>query len=249
MEQYYNQRVRLVSFKPGKYVFRQNEAIRVEDQGKLGPKWERPYKVTKVIVMAQQQIIPADQLVPKFQSIGRCNNYVVLHNIPCSPECKIVGQLLLDYPLSYALTATADVPVEIVYTVDMFRYTLNLPVETTDNPFIEPTTMKFIQPFMQIVRHQGVVDKLSAYYTKFLAQLWQTMIKRVHVDYVALLWWDFLNCRLEEDYHSIKDDIPLMSVYTTENVTVKGMLILDAFITDEIRSTTEYKEYENVFVR
>nr|GEW75240.1 uncharacterized mitochondrial protein AtMg00810-like [Tanacetum cinerariifolium] len=31
-------------------------------------------------------------------------------NIPCSPECKIVGQLLLDHPLSYALTTTTDVP-------------------------------------------------------------------------------------------------------------------------------------------
>ncbi|GJQ90244.1 hypothetical protein Tco_0001383 [Tanacetum coccineum] len=31
-------------------------------------------------------------------------------SIPCSPECKIVGQILLDHPLSYALTATADVP-------------------------------------------------------------------------------------------------------------------------------------------
>ncbi|GJR51344.1 retrovirus-related pol polyprotein from transposon TNT 1-94 [Tanacetum coccineum] len=91
-------------------------------------------------------------------------------------------------------------------------------VETTENPFIAPATMKFIQPFMQIIGYQGVVDK------KF----------------------DSIPHRLKEDYHSIKDDIPLMSVYTIENVTVKGMLILDAFITDEIRSTTEYKEYENV---
>ncbi|GJZ95175.1 hypothetical protein Tco_0667378 [Tanacetum coccineum] len=57
-----------------------------------------------------QQIIPADQLVPKFQGIGRCNNYVVLQSIPCSPECKIIGKILLDHPLSYALTATADIP-------------------------------------------------------------------------------------------------------------------------------------------
>ncbi|GJV14996.1 hypothetical protein Tco_1360319 [Tanacetum coccineum] len=136
-----------------------------------------------VIVLAQQQqqqqqIIIAAQLVPKFQGIRRCNNYDVLQNIPCSPECKIVGQILLDHPLSYALTATADVPVvylqqfwktvskapntkdiikfnlnsqEIVYTVDMFRSTLQMPVETTTNPFIAPATMKFIQPFMQIV--------------------------------------------------------------------------------------------------
>ncbi|GJR57413.1 hypothetical protein Tco_1499575 [Tanacetum coccineum] len=54
--------------------------------------------------------------------------------------------------------------------------------------------------------------------------------------------------RLEEDYHSIKDDIPLVSVYTTGNVTVQGMLIPDAFLTKEIRATDGYKEYEMVFI-
>ncbi|GJS26092.1 hypothetical protein Tco_0486712 [Tanacetum coccineum] len=110
-----------------------------------------------------QQIIPADQLVPKFQSIGRCNNYAMLQSIPCSPECKIVGQILLDHLLSYALTVTTDVPVVylqqfwktvskvpetndtirfkldtqgILYTVDMFRDSLKLLMETPDNPFI-----------------------------------------------------------------------------------------------------------------
>nr|GEY10264.1 hypothetical protein [Tanacetum cinerariifolium] len=41
--------------------------------------------------------------------------------------------------------------------------------------------------------------------------------------------------RLEEDYHSIKDDILLVSVYTTGNVTVRGMLIPEEFFTDDIR--------------
>ncbi|GKE93129.1 hypothetical protein Tco_1574224, partial [Tanacetum coccineum] len=57
------------------------------------------------------QVIPADQLVSsKYQTIGRCNNYAVLPNIMCPKECKIVGQLLVDHALSYALTATIDVP-------------------------------------------------------------------------------------------------------------------------------------------
>ncbi|GJT42253.1 hypothetical protein Tco_0950968 [Tanacetum coccineum] len=47
MEQYCNQKVRLTSFKPDGYVFWRNEASRVEDQGKLGPKWEGPYQVTE----------------------------------------------------------------------------------------------------------------------------------------------------------------------------------------------------------
>ncbi|GJS95956.1 hypothetical protein Tco_0802924, partial [Tanacetum coccineum] len=51
-----------------------------------------------------------DQLVTsKYQSIGRFNNYAVLPNISCLKECNIVGKLLVDHPLSYALTATTDV--------------------------------------------------------------------------------------------------------------------------------------------
>nr|GFC45159.1 hypothetical protein [Tanacetum cinerariifolium] len=46
-----------------------------------------------------------------------------------------------------------------------------------------------------------------------------------------------------------KDDILLVSVYTTRNVTVRWMLILGEFLIDEIRDTKEYKEYEKVFVR
>ncbi|GKD88199.1 hypothetical protein Tco_1363706, partial [Tanacetum coccineum] len=54
--------------------------------------------------------------------------------------------------------------------------------------------------------------------------------------------------RLEKDYHSIKDDVPLVSVYTTRNVTIKGMLILDDLLTDDIRETKEYKDYAKEFV-
>nr|GEZ08572.1 hypothetical protein [Tanacetum cinerariifolium] len=206
-----------------------------------------------------QQIIPAAQLVLKFQGIRRCNNYVVLQSIPCSPEFKILGQLLLDHPLSYVLTATADVSImypqkfwitvnkvpdtkdtikikldtqEIIYIVDMFRDTLKLSVETPDNLFIVPETMELIQPFMQIVGYQRVINKVSAFYTKFLAQPWQTMFKK----------FDSIPSRLEEDYHFIKDDTSLVSVYTTRNVTARGMLISDAFFNDEIRATDDYKE-------
>ncbi|GKF45247.1 hypothetical protein Tco_0131799, partial [Tanacetum coccineum] len=90
-----------------------------------------------------QHVIPAAQLVPQYKPIRRCNNYAVF----------------------YALTATADVPAvylqqfwrtvskvpdteetikflldfeQFIYTVDMFRDTLNLPVETLENPFVAP---------------------------------------------------------------------------------------------------------------
>ncbi|GKC57604.1 hypothetical protein Tco_1085202 [Tanacetum coccineum] len=97
---------------------------------------------------------------------------------------------------------------EITYIVDMFHDTLKLPVETPDNPFIAPVNIKVIESFMQTVGYQGVVDKVSTFYTKFLAQLWQTMFK-----------------------------------------VFNRMPIPDAFLTDEIRATDYYKEYEMVFFR
>nr|GEW05978.1 putative reverse transcriptase domain-containing protein [Tanacetum cinerariifolium] len=59
---------------------------------------------------------------------------------------------------------------------------------------------------------------------------------------------DSIPPRLKENYHSIIDDILLVSVYSSGNVIVRGMLISDAFIIDEIRANKEYKEYEQVFV-
>ncbi|GJU49951.1 hypothetical protein Tco_1219506 [Tanacetum coccineum] len=233
-----------------------------------------------------QHVIPAHQLVPQYKSIRRCNNYVVLQSIPCSPECKIVGQILLDHPLSYALTATADVsavylqqfwrtvskvPVtedtikflldtqQFTYTMDMFRDTLNLPMEIHDTPFVAPANIHTIEAFMNKFSYQGVVDKVSAFFTKNLAKPWQTMFKdfmnnvfqkKEAIQYpcfikliIANLMKKFPNIpkRLEEDYHSIKDDVPLVSVYTTGNVSVRGMLIPDAFLTAEIRETNDLR--------
>ncbi|GKC66597.1 hypothetical protein Tco_1099195 [Tanacetum coccineum] len=47
VEQYYNKRVHPVLFKVGDFVYRRNEASRVENQGKLGPNWEGPYRVVE----------------------------------------------------------------------------------------------------------------------------------------------------------------------------------------------------------
>ncbi|GJW02512.1 reverse transcriptase domain-containing protein [Tanacetum coccineum] len=47
MEHYYNKRVRPVSFKVGEYVYHKNKARRVENLGKLGPKWEGSYLVVE----------------------------------------------------------------------------------------------------------------------------------------------------------------------------------------------------------
>nr|GEV33119.1 hypothetical protein [Tanacetum cinerariifolium] len=87
---------------------------------------------------------------------------------------------------------------------------------------------------MNRVGYQGVIDKVSAFYMKNLAQPWQTMFKvfnhclttrtsghdqtkinilqmfhavinQTNVDYAT-----HIPQRIEEDYHSIKDDIPLV---------------------------------------
>ncbi|GJW00460.1 hypothetical protein Tco_1555711 [Tanacetum coccineum] len=47
VEQYYNKRVWPMSFKVGDFVYMRNEASCVENQGKLGPNWEGPYRVIK----------------------------------------------------------------------------------------------------------------------------------------------------------------------------------------------------------
>nr|GFA24120.1 hypothetical protein [Tanacetum cinerariifolium] len=53
-------------------------------------------------------------------------------------------------------------------------------------------------------------------------------------------------CKLEEGSHP--DDIPLVSVYTSRNVLVRGMLIPDAFLTKAICATDDFKEYETMFM-
>nr|GEV98585.1 hypothetical protein [Tanacetum cinerariifolium] len=73
----------------------------------------------------------------------------------------------------------------------------------------------------------------------YLQQFWRTVSKK------------FPNNpkRIKEDYHSIKDDVPFVSMYTTRNVSVRGMLFLDAFLTTKIRETNDLKVYETVFMK
>ncbi|GJZ03942.1 hypothetical protein Tco_0537217 [Tanacetum coccineum] len=129
------------------------------------------------------------------------------------PDC---WKILFDHPLSYALTATSDVSAvylqqfwqtvykvpntkdtirfklntqEITYTMDMFRDTLNLPVETLENSFVASVNIEIIESFMNRMKKFPSIPP-----------------------------------RIEEDYHSIKDDILL------------------------IRAINDFNEYEMVFV-
>ncbi|GJZ97630.1 hypothetical protein Tco_0670083 [Tanacetum coccineum] len=49
MSKYYNARVYGVAFRPGDFVYRNNDASHAAAGGKLGPKWERPYEVTEAL--------------------------------------------------------------------------------------------------------------------------------------------------------------------------------------------------------
>ncbi|GKD56922.1 hypothetical protein Tco_1290309, partial [Tanacetum coccineum] len=146
---------------------------------------------------------------------------------PCSPECKIVEHILLDHSLSYALTTTADVPTvylqqfwrtvskvpgpkdmfkfmlntrEFIYTVDMFQDILHLPVKTPENPYVAPVNIETIEAFMNSVGYQGVVDKKEAIqYPRFIKLIIADLMKK----------FPDIPQRIEECYHSIKDNILL----------------------------------------
>nr|GEW48571.1 reverse transcriptase domain-containing protein [Tanacetum cinerariifolium] len=49
MTKYYNARVRGVTFRPGDFIYRSNDASHALAGGKLGPKWEGPYEVTEAL--------------------------------------------------------------------------------------------------------------------------------------------------------------------------------------------------------
>nr|GEU48353.1 reverse transcriptase domain-containing protein [Tanacetum cinerariifolium] len=49
MTKYYNARVRGVTFRPGDFVYRSNDASHAVNEWKLGPKWEGLYEVTKAL--------------------------------------------------------------------------------------------------------------------------------------------------------------------------------------------------------
>ncbi|GKB99536.1 hypothetical protein Tco_0985673 [Tanacetum coccineum] len=126
---------------------------------------------------------------------------------------------------------------------------------------------------MRILGYQGSLKKVSAFFTKNLAQPWQTMFKVFNrcltsrtsghdqtkinqkknvIQYpcfTKLIIADLMEKyksipkRLEEEFHTIKDDIPLVSVYSIGEVNVRRMLIPNDLLTDAIKDTQAYKDY------
>nr|GEW60182.1 reverse transcriptase domain-containing protein [Tanacetum cinerariifolium] len=63
MMKYYNARVRGVAFKPGDFVYRSNDANHAVAGGKLGPKWEGPYEVTKALGNGAYKLRSTDKTI------------------------------------------------------------------------------------------------------------------------------------------------------------------------------------------
>ncbi|GKB22143.1 reverse transcriptase domain-containing protein [Tanacetum coccineum] len=68
---YYNARVHSVTFRPGDFVYRSNDASHAVDGGKLDQKWEGPYEVTEALGDGAYKLKSADgTLFPRTWNIA-----------------------------------------------------------------------------------------------------------------------------------------------------------------------------------
>ncbi|GJT33293.1 reverse transcriptase domain-containing protein [Tanacetum coccineum] len=78
MEKYYNSKVKNTSFKPGDLVYRNNDASRMENTGKLGPKWEGPYEVTEALEKGAYKLRDRDgKQLPRTWNISNLKKYYI----------------------------------------------------------------------------------------------------------------------------------------------------------------------------
>ena len=71
MKKHYDARVKNVTFRPGDFVYRNNDASHAMDGGKLGLKWERPYKVVEALGDGAYKLRSADRtLLPRSWNIS-----------------------------------------------------------------------------------------------------------------------------------------------------------------------------------
>ncbi|GJZ60216.1 hypothetical protein Tco_0616032 [Tanacetum coccineum] len=92
----------------------------------------------------------------------------------------------------------------------MFHDVLHFPVETPENPFVAPVNIEIIEAFMNRVGYQGVIDKdfMNNVNQKKEAIQYPRFIRLIIADLIKK--FQEISQRIKEDYHSIKDDIPLV---------------------------------------
>nr|GEW04989.1 reverse transcriptase domain-containing protein [Tanacetum cinerariifolium] len=78
MEKYYNFKVQSASFKPRELVYRNNDASRVKDTGKLGPKWKGPYEVTKALGKGAYKLRDHDGKQLMYSGMTVCGLFVTI---------------------------------------------------------------------------------------------------------------------------------------------------------------------------
>nr|GEY97108.1 reverse transcriptase domain-containing protein [Tanacetum cinerariifolium] len=76
MMKYYNARVRGVAFKPGDFVYRNNDASHAVAGGNLGPKWEGSYEVTEALGDGAYKLWSTNGIIhPKTWNIANLKRY------------------------------------------------------------------------------------------------------------------------------------------------------------------------------
>nr|GEV87563.1 hypothetical protein [Tanacetum cinerariifolium] len=90
MTKYYNARVRGVTFRPGDFVYRSNDASHAMDGGKLGPKWEGPYEVIEALGDRAYKLRSTDGIVlPRTWNITNLKRDLDLSNLGEAPSSDV----------------------------------------------------------------------------------------------------------------------------------------------------------------
>nr|GEZ14041.1 reverse transcriptase domain-containing protein [Tanacetum cinerariifolium] len=84
MTKYYNARVRGVTFRPGDFVYRSNDASHAMDGRKLGPKWEGSYEITEALGDEAYKLRSADGTVlPRTWNVANLKKVLPLGHNSC----------------------------------------------------------------------------------------------------------------------------------------------------------------------
>nr|GEU47444.1 reverse transcriptase domain-containing protein [Tanacetum cinerariifolium] len=81
MIKYYNARVRGVTFKPGEFVYRNNDASHAVAGGKLGPKWEGPYEVIEALGDGAYKLRSMDGTTSQERRMLQISNDVISESV------------------------------------------------------------------------------------------------------------------------------------------------------------------------